>query len=102
MSNIRDVARAAGVSVATVSRALTNPEKLSKTTLERVQAAVEAMNYRPNLLARNFRSARSYAAVVLVPDITNPFFAQVIQANNRVTPSCWETPGTPPAASGNT
>ncbi len=80
MSNIRDVARAAGVSVATVSRALTNPEKLSKTTLERVQAAVEAMNYRPNLLARNFRSARSYAAVVLVPDITNPFFAQVIQA----------------------
>ena len=80
MSSIRDVARAAGVSVATVSRALTSPEKVSESSLAKVKEAIKAVGYRPNLLARNFRSARSYALVVLVPNITNPFFSQVIQA----------------------
>ena len=80
MSNIRDVAKAAGVSVATVSRALSNPEKVSETALKKVHDAIRDIGYRPNLLARSFRSARSYSIVVLVPDITNPFFAQVIQA----------------------
>lgn len=80
MSSIRDVARAAGVSVATVSRALTNPEKVSESSLKKVQDAIKSVGYRPNLLARNFRSAKSYAIVVLVPNITNPFFSQVIQA----------------------
>ena len=80
MSTIRDVARAAGVSVATVSRALTSPEKVSATSRALVEAAVLNTGYRPNLLARNFRSARSYSVVVLLPDITNPFFSEVIQA----------------------
>jgi len=80
MSSIRDVARAAGVSVATVSRALTSPEKVSENSLKKVKDAIKEVGYRPNLLARNFRSARSYAVVVLVPNITNPFFSQVIQA----------------------
>lgn len=80
MSSIRDVARAAGVSVATVSRALTSPEKVSEISLKKVKDAIKTVGYRPNLLARNFRSARSYAIVVLVPNITNPFFSQVIQA----------------------
>jgi LacI family transcriptional regulator, repressor for deo operon, udp, cdd, tsx, nupC, and nupG len=80
MSNIREVARIAGVSVATVSRALSAPEKVSDSSLKRVQEAIAQVDYKPNMLARNFRSARSYAVVVLVPDITNPFFAQVIQA----------------------
>lgn len=79
MSTIRDVARAAGVSVATVSRALTTPEKVSEASLQRVREAVASTGYRPNLLARNFRSARSYSIVVLLPDITNPFFSEVIQ-----------------------
>ncbi len=80
MSNIRDVAKAAGVSVATVSRALSSPEKVSESALQKVHEAIRDIGYRPNLLARSFRSARSYSIVVLVPDITNPFFAQVIQA----------------------
>lgn len=80
MSNIREVAHAAGVSVATVSRALTNPEKVSEESLKKVHDAIQAVGYRPNLLARNFRAAKSFAVVVLVPDITNPFFSQVIQA----------------------
>lgn len=80
MSNIREVAHAAGVSVATVSRALASPEKVSPSSLKKVKDAIDAVGYRPNLLARNFRAARSYAIVVLVPDITNPYFSQVIRA----------------------
>jgi len=80
MSNIREVARIAGVSVATVSRALSHPEKVSETSRQRVKEAIDKVNYRPNMLARNFRSARSYSLVVLVPDISNPFFALVIRS----------------------
>lgn len=80
MSNIREVAQAAGVSVATVSRALANPEKVSEESLKKVHDAIKVVGYRPNLLARSFRSAKSFCVVVLVPDITNPFFSQVIQA----------------------
>ncbi len=80
MSNIREVAQAAGVSVATVSRALANPEKVSEESLKKVHDAIKVVGYRPNLLARSFRAAKSFCVVVLVPDITNPFFSQVIQA----------------------
>jgi LacI family transcriptional regulator, repressor for deo operon, udp, cdd, tsx, nupC, and nupG len=80
MSNIREVAEIAGVSVATVSRALTTPEKVSAESFQKVQDAIKAVGYRPNLLARNFRAAKSFNVVVLVPDITNPFFSQVIQS----------------------
>lgn len=79
MSNIREVARIAGVSVATVSRSLSRPEKVSPQTIERVKQAIEQVNYRPNMLARNFRSARSFSILVLVPDISNPFFSEVIR-----------------------
>ncbi|HTF96516.1 MAG TPA: LacI family DNA-binding transcriptional regulator [Cellvibrio sp.] len=80
MSNIRDVARLAGVSVATVSRALSNPEKVSPESLDKVHAAIAQVGYRPNMLARNFRSARAFAVVVLVPDIANPFYSLFIRA----------------------
>ena len=80
MSNIRKVAHAAGVSVATVSRALSSPEKVSEKNLKRVKEAIEKLKYRPNMLARNFRSTRAYSLLVLTPDITNQLFAQVIRA----------------------
>lgn len=79
MSSIREVARVAGVSIATVSRALSTPGKVSKTALEKVQAAIAQVDYRPNMMARNFRATRSYSIVVLVPNIANPFFATVIR-----------------------
>jgi LacI family transcriptional regulator, repressor for deo operon, udp, cdd, tsx, nupC, and nupG len=80
MSNIRDVALLAGVSVATVSRALSAPEKVSPASLKKVHAAIAQLDYKPNMLARNFRSARAYAVVVLVPDISNPFYSLFIRA----------------------
>src|SRR5690625_7395122 len=80
MSSIRDVAREAGVSVATVPRALSSPEKVSPASMAKVQKAIERVGYSPNMLARNFRSARSYTIVVLVPDIANPFYSQLIRS----------------------
>lgn len=79
MSSIREVSKVAGVSIATVSRALSHPEKVSKESLSKVHAAIEKVQYRPNMMARNFRSARAYSIVVLVPHIANPFYATVIR-----------------------
>ncbi|MBC3207428.1 LacI family DNA-binding transcriptional regulator [Pseudomonas sp. SWRI111] len=78
MSNIREVARLAGVSVATVSRTLKSPERVLAPTRERVLAAVEQAGYRPNLMAVQFRSRRTGNLVILVPTIANTFFARVI------------------------
>lgn len=77
MTTILDVARAAGLSTATVSRALSSPEKVAQKTREKVFKAVETVNYRPNMLARNLRSDRSFTVLVLVPGIENPFFGKV-------------------------
>lgn len=79
MTNIREVSKLAGVSVASVSRTLGNPEKVSEKTRKKVFDAIAKSGYRPNLLARNFRTRKTYMIVVLVPDIANPFFARVIR-----------------------
>lgn len=78
MSNIREVARLAGVSVATVSRTLKSPERVLPQTRDRVNAAVEQAGYRPNLMAVQFRSRKTGNLVILVPAIANTFFARVI------------------------
>ncbi len=59
---MKDVAARAGVSVMTVSRALSNPEKVSRETLRRVQTAVDAVLYVPNGLAGNLSSRKSKAS----------------------------------------
>lgn len=79
MSNIREVSRVAGVSIATVSRALSTPDKVSEQALGKVYAAIEKVGYRPNMMARNFRAVRAYSIVVLVPNLSNLFFATVIR-----------------------
>ncbi|CAM0553412.1 HTH-type transcriptional repressor CytR [Vreelandella titanicae] len=78
MTNIRKVAELAGVSVATVSRALKSPDIVSPATREKVLKAVDQAGYKPNLMAVQFRSQRTYNLVVLVPTIANTFFARVI------------------------
>jgi LacI family repressor for deo operon, udp, cdd, tsx, nupC, and nupG len=82
--NIRQVAAAARVSVATVSRAVQNPQLVAKKTRARVLAAIEKLDYTPNMQARILRTARSHVIVALVPDIANPFFAEVIRGIERV------------------
>ncbi|MBD8479891.1 LacI family DNA-binding transcriptional regulator [Pseudomonas coleopterorum] len=83
MSNIREVARLAGVSVATVSRTLKSPERVLPETRDRVNVAVEQAGYRPNLMAVQFRSRRTFNLVVLVPNIANGFFARVISGAQK-------------------
>lgn len=79
MSTIRMVSKLAGVSTATVSRALKDPELVAPETRLKVMAAVKESGYRPNQLAKNFSSGRSYNVVVLVPNVANPFFSRVIR-----------------------
>lgn len=75
---IRDVAEAAGVSTATVSRALSSPGLVSQDTRAIVLRAVEATGYRINHAARNLRRRQAGGIVVLVPNLANPFFSQIL------------------------
>jgi len=78
VSNIRAVAELAGVSVATVSRALQQPERVSQKTRAKVLAAVRETGYKPNQMAVKFRSGKTHHLVALVPTVANLFFARVI------------------------
>jgi LacI family repressor for deo operon, udp, cdd, tsx, nupC, and nupG len=79
MATMKDVALLADVSTATVSRALMNPEKVSTTTRQRVEQAVIESGYSPNYLARNLRRNESKTVVVIVPDICDPYFSEIIR-----------------------
>ncbi len=75
--NISDVAREAGVSPQTVSRALNNKSEISAETRERILAIVERLGYRPNTLARGLVTQKTSTLGLVVPDIANPFFSEV-------------------------
>lgn len=77
MATVRDVARHAGVSVSTVSRALTVPDMVSASTRARVVAAAGELGYQPNSAARGLRSGVTNNIGLVVPDIENPYFAAV-------------------------
>ncbi|MGO2319471.1 MAG: DNA-binding transcriptional regulator CytR [Vibrio toranzoniae] len=79
MATMKDVAQLAGVSTATVSRALMTPEKVSVSTRKRVEAAVLEAGYSPNTLARNLRRNESKTIITIVPDICDPYFAEIIR-----------------------
>jgi LacI family transcriptional regulator len=78
-ATILDVAETAGVSAMTVSRVLKGQDGASAATRERVLAAVKALNYRPNSFAQGLKQDRSLTAGVVVPDISNPFFPEIIR-----------------------
>ncbi|HOQ08061.1 MAG TPA: LacI family DNA-binding transcriptional regulator [Clostridiales bacterium] len=79
MSTIKDVAKRAGVSVATVSRVINGSSRVSPATAKKVRTAVAELNYRPNLLGRNLRKTRSERVLVLIPNIANPFYAEIVK-----------------------
>ena len=79
---MQDVAARAGVSVMTVSRALSDPDKVSQKTLERVRAAVNDIRYVPNEMAGNLSSRRSKAVGIIVPGINNSLYSNTIQATS--------------------
>lgn len=76
---LQDVARIAGVSTATVSRTLSNPNVVSESTRKRVADAVKESGYRINRAARNLRTQRAHSVLVLLPDLGNPFFSTILE-----------------------
>lgn len=77
---IRDVAKAAGVSASTVSRALSNPEIVDPETRERVTRIADALGYRPNRAAQGLITGRTGNLGLILPDLANPFFPSVVKA----------------------
>jgi LacI family transcriptional regulator len=80
MPTIRDVAALAGVSATTVSHVLNGTRRVEPATVDRVQAAIEQLNYRPNALAASMRGGSTRTVGIVVPDIANPFFADLGRA----------------------
>jgi LacI family repressor for deo operon, udp, cdd, tsx, nupC, and nupG len=79
VATIYDVAKRAGVSPATVSRVLSQSAVVAEPTRLRVMKAVDTLGYAPNSTAKNLRTARTGKLLVTVPDISNPFFSQILQ-----------------------
>ena len=79
MANIYDVARRARVSVATVSAVLNGSAFVSPRLTSRVHTAVAALGYEPNLLARGLAKRQTKTLGMIVPDIANPFFPEVVR-----------------------
>lgn len=84
MTTIKDVADLAQVSIATVSRVLNNSHPVSPELDARVRRAVETLHYEQNTVARNFRRSESLTLGVIIPDSSNPFFAEITHGAEAV------------------
>ncbi len=79
ISTIKDVANKAGVSTTTVSHAINKTRFVSEDLMKRVQDAIDELNYQPSGFARSLRTKTSGTIGILIPDNTNPFFAEVVR-----------------------
>lgn len=84
---LEDIARKAAVSTMTVSRVLNNKGEISESTRQRVLKIIEELDYRPSRIARSLATNRSYTVGVTIPDIANPYFAELVSAAQTV---AWE------------
>ena len=78
--NIKEVAKRARVSTATVSRTINNSAKVKPATAARVRKAIEELNFFPNTHARTLVSGRSHMVGLIISDITNPFFPELVKS----------------------
>lgn len=78
-TTINDVARVAGVSTTTVSHVINETRYVSEELVERVNKAISELNYKPSNLARSLRTRSSGTIGIVIPDNTNPFFAEVVR-----------------------
>ena len=90
-ATIEDVARIAGVSIATVSRVIHTPKKVSDSTRTSVHDAITKTGYTLNQAARNLRQQRANAIIVLVPDIGNTFFSEILSGIERAASAAGQT-----------
>jgi DNA-binding LacI/PurR family transcriptional regulator len=79
MAALADVARAAGVSAATVSRVLNKHPSVREDTRLRVEQAMQRLNYRVSIAARSLRTAQTQLILALVPDLANPYYAEILR-----------------------
>ena len=78
-TTIEDIAKAAGVSSATVSRVLNNPDIVRPDTIAKVTAVIEAYRYKPNIFARGLMRSRTDSVGIIVPNISNPYFMAMVE-----------------------
>ncbi|ADB31820.1 transcriptional regulator, LacI family [Kribbella flavida DSM 17836] len=78
-ATIRDVARLAGVSTSTVSRALSVPDLVNPATRAKVRSAADSLDYAPNKAARGLITGRTGNLGLVLPDLANPFFPSVVK-----------------------
>ena len=84
MATMKDVADKAGVSQATVSRVLNGSPGVSREKRSRVMESVRKLNFKPNLSARSLAANRSYLLGVILPDLMNPYFAEILAHIERI------------------
>jgi LacI family transcriptional regulator, galactose operon repressor len=82
-ATIKDVARLAGVSQSSVSRALATPDQVRAGTRQRVEQAAAQLGYHPNRIARGLSTGRTSTIGFVLPDIANPFFPGIVKAAQR-------------------
>ncbi len=83
-ATIKDVAKEAGVSVATVSRVLNGTDRVRSETIEAVQSAIEKLNYHPNFLGRTLRRLETMKILVVLPTISNQFYSRVVRGIQEI------------------
>src|SRR5690554_4039775 len=79
-ATIRDIAQVAGVSTATVSRYINKTGLVDKRTAQRIQEVITKLDYKPNLVAQSLKTKNSKNILLVIPDINNPFYADMAQA----------------------
>ncbi|MEB3103908.1 LacI family DNA-binding transcriptional regulator [Ferviditalea candida] len=79
-TTIYDVAKQAGVSIATVSKVISGKGKISKKRREQILKIMEELNYQPSMIASALVGKKTYTIGLLIPDISNPFFAEIARA----------------------
>ncbi len=82
---IKQIAKKANVSIATVSRALNNDARVTEETREKVLCISNELDYKPNLVARNFVKKTSYTIGLILPDISDEFFTDIIHGVDEIT-----------------
>lgn len=91
MVTIKDIAKRVGVSYATVSRALNNRSDVRPETRRKILQIAEEMGYQPNMVARSLVSQKSNIIALIVPDVSNPYFADISRSVSEAAQTCGYT-----------
>ena len=84
MATIKDVAKKAGVSVATVSRVLNDEGIVAEQTVKRVKDAIRELDYMPNMLGNHLRKSTTNNILVLIPTASNQFYNRILRGSSSV------------------